>query len=194
MVWLSAMIFNSLEKALNIIFRSQEKRNYFVSKLLAISMIPMGWIVGITSIAISYVATLLIKQPALIAESFGFSLSTVSAAVLRYVVPYFITTLFFVVVYRVIPTARIRLSVIIAGQRNLCIAHGNSQAVFYLVYCQLYPLQNNFRISGSDRYSGYLRFLYCFNLFVLCGDDVVISASRYDITGKSNASNPAEQT
>ena len=41
LVGLSSMIFNSMETALNIIFRSRKKRNYFVSKLLAFSMIPM---------------------------------------------------------------------------------------------------------------------------------------------------------
>ena len=115
LVWLSATIFNSMATALNIIFRSQKKRNYFQAQLMAISMIPMAWIVGIASIAISYVAAVVVKQPALIAESLGFSLSAVSAALFRYVVPYLITTLFFVVVYRVIPTVKIRLSVIIAG-------------------------------------------------------------------------------
>jgi membrane protein len=115
LVWLSATIFNSMATALNIIFRSQKKRNYFRAKLLAISMIPMAWIVGIASVAISYIAAVVVKQPALIAESLGFSLSAVSAVMLRYVVPYLITTLFFVVVYRVIPTARVRLSVAIAG-------------------------------------------------------------------------------
>ncbi|HPK53159.1 MAG TPA: YhjD/YihY/BrkB family envelope integrity protein [Smithellaceae bacterium] len=117
LIWLSAMIFDSMATALNIIFRSRKSRNYFLAKLLAISMIPMAWIVGIASVAISYIAALLVKQPAMIAESFGFSLSlsAVSAFLLRYVVPYLITTVFFIVVYRVIPTTKIRLSVAVAG-------------------------------------------------------------------------------
>ncbi len=115
LIWLSAMIFDSLATALNIIFRSQKKRNYFLAKLLAISMIPMAWIVGIVSVAISYITALLVSQPALLMESMGFSLSAASAVTLRYVVPYLITTLFFIVVYRVIPTARIRMSVAAAG-------------------------------------------------------------------------------
>ena len=115
LIWLSAMIFDSIATALNIIFRSQKKRNFFRAKLLAISMIPLAWIVGIASVAISYITTLLVSQPALLVESLGFSLSAASAVLLRYIVPYFITTLFFIVVYRVIPTARIRLSVTVAG-------------------------------------------------------------------------------
>jgi membrane protein len=115
LIWLSSMIFNSMATALNIIFRSQKKRNYFLAKLLAIAMIPMAWIVGIASVAISYITALIVSQPALLADYLGFSLSAVSAFMLRYIVPYLITTLFFVIVYRVIPTARIRLSVAIAG-------------------------------------------------------------------------------
>jgi len=115
LVWLSAMIFNSVETALNIIFRSPKKRNYFVSKLLAISMIPLGWIVGLASVAISYVAALLVKQPALVAESIGLSLSWLSAALLRYIIPYLITVLMFSVIYRVIPTSKIQTKVLFTG-------------------------------------------------------------------------------
>lgn len=115
LIWLSAMIFDSMATALNIIFRSRKKRNYFLSKLLAVSMIPMAWIVGIASVVISYITALLVRQPALIAEKLGFPLSAASALLLRYLVPYLITTLFFVVVYRVIPTARVRLPVALAG-------------------------------------------------------------------------------
>jgi membrane protein len=115
LVWLSAAIFNSLEMALNIIFRSQKNRNYFVSKLLAISMIPMGWIVGTSSVAISYVAVLLVKQPVEIAGGIDISLTAMSGAFLRYVVPYAISVIFVYFLYRIIPTAKIRSSVLLAG-------------------------------------------------------------------------------
>ena len=115
LVWLSAAIFNSLEMALNIIFHSQKKRNYFVSKLLAISMIPMGWIVGASSVAISYVAALLVAQPVEISGGIDISLTAMSGAFLRYVVPYAISVIFFYFVYRVIPTVKIRSSVLLAG-------------------------------------------------------------------------------
>ena len=38
-----ALIFNAIETALNIIFRSRRYRNYLTSKLLALAMIPLGW-------------------------------------------------------------------------------------------------------------------------------------------------------
>jgi membrane protein len=40
LLWLSAMIFEALEKALNIIFRAKTLRNFVESKLLALAMIP----------------------------------------------------------------------------------------------------------------------------------------------------------
>lgn len=131
LVWLSAAIFNSVEMALNIIFRSQKKRNYFVSKLLAISMIPMGWIVAATSVAISYVAVLLVAQPVEIAGGIDISLTAMSGAFLRYVVPYAISVIFFYFVYRIIPTAKIRS---LSRQRSFCSAYGNRQAVLHLVH------------------------------------------------------------
>jgi membrane protein len=115
LVWLSAAIFNSVEMALNIIFRSQKRRNYFISKLLAISMVPMGWIVGATSVAISYVAALLVKQPVEMPSGIEISLTAMSGAFLRYVVPYAISVIFFYFVYRIIPMVKIRSSVLLAG-------------------------------------------------------------------------------
>jgi len=63
LVWLSAAIFNAIDSALNIIFRSRQKRKYFVSKLMALGMIPAAWFIGGLSVLISYVAALLAKEP-----------------------------------------------------------------------------------------------------------------------------------
>jgi membrane protein len=103
LVWFSSMIFGAIETAFNLIFRAQSHRNYIVSKLLAISMIPMGWAVGIASVGFTYVATILAQQPfifkgeILILQSFFF----------RYALPYLVTVLLFTIVYKVIPPVRI---------------------------------------------------------------------------------------
>ncbi len=115
LVGLSSMIFNSMETALNIIFRSRKKRNYFISKLLAFSMIPAGWIIGSISLVISYTAALLVKQSVEIAEGLDISLGVMSGALLRYAVPYLITVIFFYFVYRIIPADKIRSNVALAG-------------------------------------------------------------------------------
>ena len=115
LVGLSSMIFNSMETALNIIFRSRKKRNYFVSKLLAFSMIPAGWIIGSVSLVISYTAALLVKQSVEIAEGLNISLGVMSGALLRYAVPYLITVIFFYFIYRIIPSNKIRPTVALGG-------------------------------------------------------------------------------
>ena len=115
LIWLSAQIFNSMEGALNITFHSQKKRNFIVSKLLAIAMIPMGWIVGGASVAISYLTAMIIKQPIGLSSGVSLYLSTMSGALLRYLLPYVITVIFFSIVYRVIPTAKIKPAVALVG-------------------------------------------------------------------------------
>jgi membrane protein len=108
LIWFSAMIFSAIETALNITFRSKIYRNYFVSKALAIAMIPLGWAVGILSVAITYVAAVLSRQ-ALRIPGGAYFLPDIYGVILRYLVPYFLTVLFFTVLYKVIPTVKIRL-------------------------------------------------------------------------------------
>lgn len=112
LVWFSAMIFSSLETALNIAFRSRNYRNYFTSKVLAIAMIPTAWIVGFASFTLTAVASLVVRNP-LLGDLNLFS--QIHGVLLRYIIPYLVTVLFFTIVYRVVPTARIPLGVAVAG-------------------------------------------------------------------------------
>jgi membrane protein len=108
LIWFSAMIFSAIEKAMNIIFRSRKYRNYVVSKLLAIAMIPMGWTVGVVSVGITYIATILAKQPLLSGEG-TLILPFIHGALFRFVLPYLLTVAFFTIVYKVIPTGKVSL-------------------------------------------------------------------------------------
>ena len=113
LIWFSAQIFNAMEAALNVTFRSQKKRNYIVSRLLAIAMIPMGWLVGGASVAISYLFALIAKQHL---ELPGWIyISTMTGGLLLYLLPYVITAIFFGILYQVIPTARIKPAVALVG-------------------------------------------------------------------------------
>ncbi|MCX5839307.1 MAG: YihY family inner membrane protein [Deltaproteobacteria bacterium] len=114
LIWFSAMIFGAIETALNIIFRSKTRRNYFVSKFLAIAMIPLGWAVGFVSVGITYVAAILSRQPLLV-QGGVFFLPQAYGILFRYLFPYFVTVLFFTVVYRVIPTKKISLKNAVIG-------------------------------------------------------------------------------
>lgn len=108
LVWFSAMIFNSLETSLDIIFRSKSKRNYVLSKLLAIAMIPLGWTVAVTSIAITSIAAFVARYP-LFAESGWLAVTLVHGVLFRYVIPYLVMVAFFTFVYKIIPTGRVGL-------------------------------------------------------------------------------------
>lgn len=114
LIWFSATIFGSIETALNISFRSKIRRNYFVSKLLAIAMIPLGWTVGVVSVGITYIATILSRQPLLV-QGGVFFLPEVYGIVIRYLLPYFVSVLFFTVVYKVIPTEKVSLKSAVIG-------------------------------------------------------------------------------
>ena len=114
LIWFSAMIFGAMEQALNFIIRSKSRRNYFVSKLLGIAMIPMGWAIGVVSVGISYMAAILTKQPILLPEVVLF-LSVVEGFLFRYLLPYLATVIFFTVVYKVIPTGKIALKSALIG-------------------------------------------------------------------------------
>ncbi|MCX7634770.1 MAG: YihY family inner membrane protein [Syntrophales bacterium] len=112
LVWFSAMIFSSLETALNIVFRSRVHRSYLKSKALAIAMIPTAWGVGVASFLLSTIASLVISNPVL---SHLPVFKDIQGALFRYLIPYTVTVLYFAIVYRVVPTVRIPLRVAIAG-------------------------------------------------------------------------------
>ena len=114
LIWFSAMIFNAIETAMNMIFRSTTRRNYFASKLMAIAMIPLGWAVGTASVALSYVAAILAKQP-IIGKNGMLFFPFLHSALVRYVLPYLVTVAFFTVLYKVIPTVKIRLKSALIG-------------------------------------------------------------------------------
>jgi membrane protein len=114
LIWFSAMIFSAIETAMNIIFRSKTYRNYFLAKLLAIAMIPLGWTVGILSVGITYVAVILSRQPLLLPGGVFF-LPEVYGIFFRYLIPYLFTVLFFTFVYKVIPSGKVSLKSALIG-------------------------------------------------------------------------------
>lgn len=110
LVWLSAAIFNAIESALNNIFRSQHRRNYFVSKLMAVCMIPIAWMIGGLSVILSYAALLLAQGPLILPGGMEISLTLPAEIALRYVVPYVMVVILVTAIYKFIPTAAIRFS------------------------------------------------------------------------------------
>jgi len=114
LIWSSSLIFNSLQTALGIIFRSQRKRNYFIGKLLALSMIPIGWGVAIVNIVITYTASIL-DNSSLLAEGGWFLRTIFHSGIFRYLLPYLVLVAFFTFVYKAIPTTKVPFTSALAG-------------------------------------------------------------------------------
>lgn len=108
LVWFSSLIFSAIETAMNVIFRSGKSRNYFVSKLLAIAMIPTGWIVGVGSVGISYIMAILAKRSLVVGHEYSVFFY-LYGPLFRYLIPFLLIVVFFAIVYKVIPTAKISL-------------------------------------------------------------------------------------
>ncbi|MBA4397081.1 MAG: hypothetical protein C0394_06840, partial [Syntrophus sp. (in: bacteria)] len=103
LIWFSSLIFGAIETAFNMIFRAKSHRSYIFSKLLALAMIPMMWTVGVASVVVTYVATILAQQPTI----FKGEILVLHGFFFRYILPYLVTVLFFTIVYKVIPHVRI---------------------------------------------------------------------------------------
>lgn len=114
LIWFSALIFGALETAMNVIFRAKTYRNYFLSKLLAMAMIPLGWAIGVASVVVTSVAALLASEPLLVQE-FPLFLTAFQGLLVPYVLPYLVTVFFFTIVYTVIPTTRVSLKSALVG-------------------------------------------------------------------------------
>ena len=111
LLWFSAMIFNAIETALNVTFRSHVLRNYILSKLLAVAMILMGWLIIGASVGLAYVGSLLAQQPLMIAGGkyipFWQYVPLLHGFLFQYVLPYGVTVVFFTIVYKATPAAKV---------------------------------------------------------------------------------------
>lgn len=108
LVWFSSLISNSIETAFGQIFRFQSSRSYLNSKLLGISMIPLGWAVALASIFLTYFARLIRDNP-WIAQGGWMTDLLVHGFLFTYVIPYFVMVIFFTIVYKIIPTEKLSL-------------------------------------------------------------------------------------
>ena len=70
---------------------------------------------GGASVLVSYLTAMILRQPMELPSGMNLYLSTMSGALLRYLLPYLVTVIFFSIVYRVIPTAKIKFSLALAG-------------------------------------------------------------------------------
>jgi len=106
LTWSSSLIFDSAQTAMNVIFRSDKPRNFLVSKLIAIAMIPVGWTMMLLIIGITYLGTMMGKSP-LSPENANLLYIPLLDVLFRVFLPFLITMVFFAIVYKIIPTGKI---------------------------------------------------------------------------------------
>lgn len=112
--WSSSLIVSAVETSFGMIFRSGSRRNIFLSKMMAIAVIPVGWLLGVVSVAIAYLASLVREYPP-VAESGWLAVAVAHSVFFTYVIPYLISVAFFTLIYKIIPVRKISWGNALAG-------------------------------------------------------------------------------
>jgi len=101
LIWFSSMVFGAIETAFNMIFRAPRPRSYIASKALAISMVPLAWLLGTASFIASSLASFL---PQISDVPFYHFLRS---GLFRFGLPFVVTAIFCTLLYKIIPHIRL---------------------------------------------------------------------------------------
>lgn len=106
MIWTASVIFSSLEFAMGVVFRVEQRRKFWKSRLLALSMIPGSSVI--------FLLSLLVTAFTGVRGSYGFkvlewelSRSALFGFLVGYLLPYLVLALAFTSVYRIIPNTSV---------------------------------------------------------------------------------------
>ena len=114
MIWTASVIFSSLEFAMGVVFRVEQRRKYWKSRLLALSMIPGSSIIFLLSLFVTAV-TGIGRSYGLTILGWEFSRSAFFAFLVGYLFPYLVLALAFTAIYRIIPNTSISFRHAMAG-------------------------------------------------------------------------------
>ncbi len=110
LLWISTMIFASLDVAFTIIFRVEKRAHFFFkSILIAAAVIPFGVIVILFSILINIVAVM-IENTGLVLFGINISNLIANATLIRYIIPLVVIIIFFTLIFKFIPNKKIYFS------------------------------------------------------------------------------------
>ncbi len=114
MIWTASVIFSSLDYAMGVVFRVENRRNLVKSKLLALAMIPGAGVLFFFSIFVTAFSGIMEKYNLRI---FGVNLahSDLFEFAVGYLFPYLILAFAFTAIYKVIPNTPIALRHALAG-------------------------------------------------------------------------------
>ncbi|MBE9547378.1 MAG: YihY/virulence factor BrkB family protein [Proteobacteria bacterium] len=114
LLWISTMIFSSLEVAFTTIFRTKKTGHPLKSMLVAMAVVPAGVIAILFSIAI-HVAASMIKDTGVVLLGVNIGNLVINNALVRHIVPISSVILFFTFVFKIIPNKKIYFSHALMG-------------------------------------------------------------------------------
>jgi membrane protein len=114
MIWTASVIFSSLEAAMMVVFRIEDKRKFWKAKLLALAMIPAAGLIFFLSLFVTAFSGVM--------ETFEFTLFGVDIArsfllefFLGYILPYLVLVLALTAIYKIIPNTDIAFRHALSG-------------------------------------------------------------------------------
>lgn len=115
LLWISTMIFSSLDVAFTIIFGINKRgRFFFKSILIAVAVIPLGVIAILFSILIN-IAAVIIENTGLVLFGFDIGNLIVNATLIRHIIPIAVVIVFFTLIFKFIPNKKIYFSHALMG-------------------------------------------------------------------------------
>jgi membrane protein len=114
MIWTASVIFSSLEFAMGIVFRVEERRKLIKSKLLALAMIPGSMVIFILSLFVTTFSAVM-EGFNLVHWGVDWAHSGVFEFFLGYLLPFSVLVAAFTAIYRVIPNTSISFRHALAG-------------------------------------------------------------------------------
>jgi len=114
MIWTASVIFSSLEFAMGVVFRVEERRNFWKSRLLALSMIPGSSVIFLLSFLVTAFAGIRGSYGLKVLE-WELGRSAFFGFLVGYLFPYLVLALAFTAVYRIIPNTSVSFRHAVAG-------------------------------------------------------------------------------
>lgn len=108
LLWSATLVFSALEFAFNKIFRVDERRSFMRSRIISLGMIVIGVVILIGSIVLTTIAQTAKSYPIVI---FDFDLTRffLGSIFFQYILPFFLLTVIFTVIYIILPRVSVGL-------------------------------------------------------------------------------------
>jgi len=106
LIWAASRIFSAIEQALNTVWKVDKKRNYFQSKFISIFLVPVSILILLLSLLLTsfYAFTKSQNIPYL---NFRLSDAPFLTNLLALLIPVFLSTLLFFLLYKFVPNRKI---------------------------------------------------------------------------------------